>query len=168
MSKINKDKPHRESLPSERVKNNRVITVNGIWVGWGQANIPQLHLVAGDPMVHYSKAWIKWRPTWKTKMEHISCSNGCLYEPKKCSVKSFFPLKKDFFFSLCCCLSPLFLTKNGWSSLHSAVSRPSSGEPGSKVSLRAAWPKDTVSSWFTNFSPSEPYLCTVAKTEGWI
>lgn len=54
---------------------------------------------------------------------------------------------------------PLLLTKNGWSNLHSAVNMPSSGEPGSKVSLRTAWPKDTVSSWLTNLSPSEPYLC---------
>lgn len=58
-----------------------------------------------------------------------------------------------------CIILPLFLTKNGWSNLHSAVKRPSSGEPGSKVSLRMAWPKDIVSSWLTNFSPSAPNLC---------
>lgn len=49
-------------VPSESVKNHRVVAVNGIWVVWWQANIAQLHLIARDPMVHHSKARIKGRP----------------------------------------------------------------------------------------------------------
>lgn len=70
LSLFNKKKatPHYKSLPSESVEDNRVVTVNGIWVVWWQANIAQLHLIARDPMVHHSKARIKWRPPWKTQM----------------------------------------------------------------------------------------------------
>lgn len=62
-----KARPHK-NVPPESVKDNRVITVNGIWVvGW-QTNIAQLHLIARDPMVHHSKARIKGRPSWKSQM----------------------------------------------------------------------------------------------------
>lgn len=183
VSSIKKATPHYKSLPSESVEDNRVVTVNGIWVVWWQANIAQLHLIARDPMVHHSKARIKWRPPWKTRMvnyrkavylqlnslhlgkQHLVSGSFFLQRPiSKIALKSFFFssylylfwIWELFFKGL---IVPLFLTKNGWSNLHSAVNMPSSGEPGSKVSLRTAWPKDTVSSWLTNFSPPEPYLC---------
>lgn len=49
-------------VPPERVKDNGVITVNSIGVARWQTHITQLHLVAGNPMMHHSKAWVEGGP----------------------------------------------------------------------------------------------------------
>ena len=49
-------------VPSEGVKDNRVIAVDGFWVVWGEAHVAHLHLVTRDPMMHHGEARIKGTP----------------------------------------------------------------------------------------------------------
>ena len=50
------------SIPPESVKDHRVVTVNGIRVIGRQTQVPHLHLIAGDPMVHHREAGVEGSP----------------------------------------------------------------------------------------------------------
>lgn len=56
---------HIRTSPSERVKDNRIITVDGVWVSWWQTQVSHLDLIAGNPVLDDGEARIEGGPPYK-------------------------------------------------------------------------------------------------------